>query len=693
MKESDSGTVLNSSVIIDQTGILWSLAASDISGLQVVKNATVDTSTANVKQLLYSNHRVYQQTGAQWFMPTASGAWIQVADPTKPTTESPDGTTLISTTGTIIDAKAAVWSLVQSTNGLRIAVNGTPDTTTAQVVLLLYYSHQVYQSNQAGGWWLWTGTGWADSADPRKPTPPSESPSGTTVSSATGTIIDSKMDKWTLTQFAQGSGLSIARNGIADPRTAQVAVLLYFSHQVYQQNQAGGWWMWDGISGWSDSRDPRLPAPAGNSIVVNLQAQTGATVSKMLYGLGSSGDMASDKFATTNRGDWQAQAKSLNMSLYRPNFGNSGLMKMIFRTQNADWSYIDTLLDNLPKFVDLNNCRILTTVGGHGPPPWCNIWTNDGQEAFADCCVQVAKRFESKGIHCDWWEFWNEPDGDGFDMNTYCALFNKFEPKMRSYAASIGRTYHLGGVTDTWMQANRIQQFCRSCKPDFLSYHQYSTGPGDGNFQPGNLHDTGTIMQKAFNDFGPTTADCRAAAAGTSAANLPIFLGEWNIVYTPDSGGGNYNIDVRQITNIGAVFIALATTSIVNANKNATMAAMWELYADTYYGVIRTDMKMSAQGRFLQRMNTYGGGQQVTTSVGGSMNMKALATVNGNKYCVVLMNYDQNTSYKVSVSGLSGSVTYYEISGARMDGYEQTISSDALGNLNIPAMSVIILTN
>ena len=517
--------------------------------------------------------------------------------------ESPSGTLI--NTGVIVDKTGTTWGLATSSDrGVQIVMKGAVDATTANVALLLYWNGVVYQQNTAGGWWSWNN-GWIDATDPRvkppvlppvvtppvvtPPVPVGESANGTKVIAPGEGIIDSSKAVWTLKSSAS-SGLQISHAGVVDTATANVTLLLYWNHQVYQQNAAGGWWYWTGS--WVGTTDPRVTA--GNTITVNLSAKTGVPVPATLFGIGSSGDMNGNRYAITNNTSWQAAAKSLNMSLYRPNFGNSNVMAHLFANQGSpDWSHVDTLIRNLPSFFDLANGRLLITLGGDAPS-WVNINTGGGQAQFADLCVQIAQRFADGGVECFYYELWNEPDG--IDINTYCDMFNAASAALKRYGSSRGKTYNLGGVTDTWMRADRIKTFANRCRPDFLSYHQYVTGPGDGSFQPGNLSDTPTVMQKAINNYGNAATDCRNAVSGTAAANVPIFLGEWNIVFTPDSGGGNYNIDYRQITNIGAVFTALAFISLIDANKNVTMGALWELFADTFYGVVRTDFAISAQG-------------------------------------------------------------------------------------------------
>lgn len=178
-------------------------------------------------------------------------------------TESVQGTTLTTTTGTITDALLASWSLVTSgLGGLGVARNGTWDGITSQVTLLLYFNRQVYQQNNAGNWWFWNGTGWIATTDPRVVVN-QESAQGTVVTSAATSIRDALGGTWTLgPAVAPLVGFAIVHNGTIDAITSQVVQLLYWNHLVYQNNDLGNWWSWNGTS-WIAASDPRAPVTGG----------------------------------------------------------------------------------------------------------------------------------------------------------------------------------------------------------------------------------------------------------------------------------------------------------------------------------------------------------------------------------------------------------------------------------------------
>lgn len=102
-----------------------------------------------------------------------------------------------------------------------------------------------------------------------------ESSSGTSFTSTSGTIYDSKLAPWKL-QTSTSSGLVITLNGKPVQWTAKVVLLLYWKHVLYQKNQAGGWWAWivepngsPGNGAFAASADPRPAESASGTSVTN----------------------------------------------------------------------------------------------------------------------------------------------------------------------------------------------------------------------------------------------------------------------------------------------------------------------------------------------------------------------------------------------------------------------------------------
>ena len=99
-------------------------------------------------------------------------------------TESANLTSL--TPNCIIDSTGALWGLVASgSKGYQVTHNGNIQTSTSNVVFLLYDNHLVYQQNTIGSWYVYQGTSWVATTDPR--IAPAPTITGVTLSNATFT--------------------------------------------------------------------------------------------------------------------------------------------------------------------------------------------------------------------------------------------------------------------------------------------------------------------------------------------------------------------------------------------------------------------------------------------------------------------------------------------------------------------------
>jgi Glycosyl hydrolases family 16 len=157
---------------------------------------------------------------------------------------------------------AAAPGNIPSGNALQVVHNGNTDGSTNHVILLLYWNHQVYYENNTSAFFVWNGSNWTPTSDPRG-SQLTESPNDTLINSTTGQIVDANLTVWKLV-LSTSSGLQVQRGPTVDTTTASVLLLLYHNHVVYQEssftNSLGvnpGWWFWDGNK-WVDTNgDPR----------------------------------------------------------------------------------------------------------------------------------------------------------------------------------------------------------------------------------------------------------------------------------------------------------------------------------------------------------------------------------------------------------------------------------------------------
>jgi hypothetical protein len=174
---------------------------------------------------------------------------------TAPAGESASGTVLTSTSGSIIDASGATWSLVNGT-GLEVRRNGAvPGSGFVNASNLLYWQRTIYAKN-ANFWFSWNGTDWVASTDPRV-APPNESAEDTALTNNLGTIVDTKGLVYAL--HAITTGLSVTRNGVEVPNSTNTVLALYHGHVLYRQDNANLWFALRNGVFVSYGSDPRLP--------------------------------------------------------------------------------------------------------------------------------------------------------------------------------------------------------------------------------------------------------------------------------------------------------------------------------------------------------------------------------------------------------------------------------------------------
>jgi len=169
---------------------------------------------------------------------------------------SPDGTTVPSASS-IVDNSANVWTLSKG----YIYKNGVKDPYSYNVIALLWFGGYVYQENSSKAFYQWTGTAWVPSLDPHLG---GVSADGTAIPPAPY-IIDRANNQWTL---ANGY---IYKNGVKDPDSYNVSLLLWYGGMIYQQGTGGHFYVRTWMNKWVPCGDPRvnLAATAGSFYGIN----------------------------------------------------------------------------------------------------------------------------------------------------------------------------------------------------------------------------------------------------------------------------------------------------------------------------------------------------------------------------------------------------------------------------------------
>jgi len=483
---------------------------------------------------------------------------------------------------------------------------------------------------------------------PTPPIPPAttESPSGTTLNSTAGQIIDAGMHAWTL---VQGVGLEVYQDGAPAGYTANVALLLYQDHEVYQSNSEGGWWKWTG-SAWQDSSDPRpgpapgpdpTPTPPGPASVgpvvsargfvdIDFGNKTGAVLQKSLFG----SSMACDGGWNSLPDNWanpQAQSAAYNTA----GFGLPGMYVRINSeniTINGDGSAnnhgVDATCANLPKIMNVKTGTWSFGLGG-----------TDDPGTFGRGAANVAKRFIANGLPCMEYEIVNELDS--MDINRYCDIVNAAADALHSIDPKI----KVIPTNDSWMHSDRMHTVAQRCgnKVARFHYHLYAVGPD---------RDNANAMATGINRFRGDAQGCRASLQGTACANTPQGLGEYNMCGDPGAGE-------RRMTQVyGAVWNLVGLHTAFLADPNCTHGAIWDWYGDGYYGLVIDPKSNPAglpafsvvpAGYGLKLCRQYLGGPVARASVSAT-NLRCLPTSVGGAFGVLLINYDLSATYSGQIT-------------------------------------------
>jgi beta-mannanase len=238
-------------------------------------------------------------TAAAWkaaFSEIASAGSTPTPTPTPAPTPSPtpspnDTVVLAGSTAAITDGSGNKWTI---TSSRQVAINGTIDAITSDVIELAYVNGTIWQENSSKLWWgetqpndAWAGRpGTATSPLPPTPTPtpsptptPIPSPNDTVVlAGSTAAITDASGSKWTITSSGQ-----VAVNGTIDAVTSNVIELAYVNGTIWQENSNKLWWgetspntSWGPAAGTATSP---LPAASQPVVITVPASQAGVTVS------------------------------------------------------------------------------------------------------------------------------------------------------------------------------------------------------------------------------------------------------------------------------------------------------------------------------------------------------------------------------------------------------------------------------
>ncbi|MDJ0733590.1 MAG: alpha-L-arabinofuranosidase [Nostocaceae cyanobacterium] len=297
---------------------------------------------------------------------------------------------------------------------------------------------------------------------------------------------------------------------------------------------------------------------------------------------------------------------------------------------------------------------------------------------YAAFCAELVKIINGQLNHqVMYWEPLNEQDNRYHKAGKLDELWRIYNLVAQAMKAQDPRI-KLGGPVLTWDNSGRLAGFLEACKDnvDFISWHRYASG---------NAEDSTYNLMSYTPNYGEQVRRFRQITQQyIPDRKLPLFLGEYNINYSWQSG------ETRQHTHIGGVWFASVLKHLAEAGVD--MAASWNI-KDGVYGLIDPANKMRPAAQVFAWAIKYLTGEVIKTDTSHSLVEAMAVKQGGEKRSLLLINKSVKPA-SLKVDGLSGinnsqplPIFYLDKNGVR----ETTITLDSLFNKPLPAYSLALL--
>lgn len=217
-------------------------------------------------------------------------------------------------------------------------------------------------------------------------------------------------------------------------------------------------------------------------------------------------------------------------------------------------------------------------------PKWMaqsnNMLDPAAYDEYANFCaalVRIINVDQNRGVM--YWEPFNERDKiykDAGRLDELWKIYNKAAIAMKS----VDPTIKVGGPALTYNDTSTLAAFLRACaNVDFVSWHRYQTGDPKTT--------TDQILAGSPNYANQVRSMRSIVTKYLPDRQIPLFLGEYNINYSWQSG------ETRQNIYIGAVWFASVLKHLADAGIE--MATSWNA-KDGIYGLIdnSNNLRLSA---------------------------------------------------------------------------------------------------
>ncbi len=285
-------------------------------------------------------------------------------------------------------------------------------------------------------------------------------------------------------------------------------------------------------------------------------------------------------------------------------------------------------------------------------------------DRYADFCadlVTILNQRQHRNVL--YWEPFNEQEKayqQAGKLDQLWQIYNKAAGAMKNRDSRL----KIGGPVLTWDNDSVLDGFLDRCGAniDFISWHRYASGDAKES--------TEKILSYP-REFGDQVRRFRnLAAKHVRYRQIPLFLSEYNINFTWDSG------ETRQNTHIGAVWFASAFKHL--AESGIDMAASWHL-KDGIYGIIDPENKLRPAAHVFAWGNQYLIGKVVRTqSDRASLEAMAVSQQDGGRSLLLINKSASSTNVKLQNEELSAK----KVSSYDLD--ESGVSNKVLSKLDEP---------
>jgi len=427
-------------------------------------------------------------------------------------------------------------------------------------------------------------------------------------------------------------------------------------------------------AGLARSMDPR--AAQRFSVKVDLSSATGKTVQPYLYGYATGALLANGCGLAANEAA-EGSAETLGPSLIRFNTSAGTIIQTVFAggPSQPDWTPFAPWVQHRGAFLGKGGRLIFGIGPGSGD-------TSLPPATWAQYAKVTALYFREIRQEITYWEVGNECDS----MSPW--LYSQYFNAIADALHSVNRAYLVGGPVASWWNGIDLPAFIghSGSRLGFIDFHSY---PVDNS----NSAQEAYARAVAF----PDVMKARRAVAGTVAADLPIGLLEYNMDGARQPNG-TYGLPA-QGTITGAVYAALLLTRAFASAPGFTMGGLWDLVADSNYGVIanaqrRTNFRaIDEQGWYLRQAALRMPGHQVPAST-TAPELQVLATRSDRSFSIQMVNYhlSQERSVTVTVKGRrpGSPIARWELSAKDPNGLNSTTAS--LTQVSVPPQSIVILS-